>query len=108
MRREQVGRAPLASASAAEGDRRQRVVDFVGDAGGQEADADHPFGADQLPAALVDLLRQVAIDVVQPGGHVVERVGQFLQFVLRIQLDRVREIAAGRRGGRRLAGRGSG
>ena len=32
----------------------------MGDAGGEEADAGQPLGADQLPAALVDLLGQVA------------------------------------------------
>ena len=61
-----VGQAGLQGLGA-EGDARQRVVDLVGDAGGQEADAGQPLGADQLPAAFVDLVGEVAVHLVQPA-----------------------------------------
>ena len=63
-------------------DERQRIVDFVGHAGGQVANSGKPFGADELLATLVDLPRKLAVSRMQTGGHVVEGGGQFLQFIL--------------------------
>ena len=98
-----VGRRRMAAAVAepgfqgfaAKGDAGQRVVDLVGHAGGQEADAGQPFRAHQLPAALVDLPGQVAVHVVQPAGHVVEGRGQVLHFVAAVDVDAMIEIAPG-------------
>src|SRR5207302_7770998 len=50
---------------AAKGDAGERVVDLVGDAGGEEADAGEALGADQLPAALVDLLGEAGVHFAQ-------------------------------------------
>ena len=52
---------------AAKGDAGQRVVDLVGHAGRQEADAGQALGAHQLPAAFVDLLGQVAVHARAAG-----------------------------------------
>ena len=78
----------------AEEDARQWIVDLVGDAGGEEADRDHPLAADELPASLVDLPGQVGVDRRQPRGHGVELVGQFLQFVAGTEADGMLEVAA--------------
>ncbi len=69
----------------AERDGGERIVDLVSHAGGQEADADHPFRAHQLPASFVDLMFEIAIDFVQPGHHAVECDRQIFQFVARFQ-----------------------
>ena len=71
------------------------IVDLVGHAGRQEADAGQPFGAHQLPAAFVDLPGQVAVHVAQPAGHVVEGGRQVLHLVAAMDLDAVLEIAPG-------------
>src|SRR5262249_34088693 len=65
----------------AEVDAGQRVVDLMGDTGGQEANAGQTLRAHQLPAALVDLMRQVAVQGAQPAGHVVEGTRQVLDLV---------------------------
>ena len=62
----------------AKGDACQRIVDLMGDAGGQETDAGQTFRPHQLPAAIIHLLGQIAIHVAQAAAHVVERLGQIL------------------------------
>ena len=80
---------------AAKGDAGQRIVDLVGHAGRQEADAGQPFGANQLPAALVDLTGQVAVQILQTLHHVVEGGAEFFHLVAAVHLDAVIEIAPG-------------
>src|SRR2546421_282892 len=72
-----------------------RVVDLMGDARRQETHAGQAFGADQLPAALVDLAGEVAVHLVEPAGHVVEGGRQILDFVTALDPDLVFEIALG-------------
>src|SRR5262249_20771837 len=60
---------------AAKRDAGERIVDFVGDAGGEEADAGQPLRAHELPAALGDFVRQLAVHLAQAARHAVERLG---------------------------------
>ena len=84
---------PVLQRLGAEGDRGQRVVDLVGDPGGEEPDARQPLGADELPAPLLDLALEVGVGHAQPRGHVVERLGQPLHLVAGVQVDLVVERA---------------
>jgi len=72
----------------------------VGHAGGQKTDgrqlfaADHLFGAlANLLVAFLDLQIQVVADLQKPVRHGVHRAGQFGDFVVRLQLDAVLEVA---------------
>jgi len=60
----------------AEGDAGERIIDFVSNTGRKKTNTGQPFGANQLPTAFVDLLGQVAIQLVEASGHVVEGRGQ--------------------------------
>ena len=63
--------------------------------GGEEADAGQPLGADELPAPLLDLPLEVGVGDAEPGGHVVERLGQVLHLVAGLEVDLVVERAPG-------------
>src|SRR5262249_37618443 len=79
----------------AEGDARERVIDLVSDARGEEADADQALRAHQLPAAFVDLPDKVGMRRLDAGGHVVEGVGKLLKLVAGSQGDRMVELTRG-------------
>ena len=79
----------------ADGDRGQRVVDFVGHAGRQKADAGELLVADHLLGALLDLAVQIVANRAESQGHVVHRPGQFRHLVVRLQLHVIVEIAPG-------------
>ena len=67
----------------AQGDRGQRVVDLVGHAGGQKADAGQLLAADDLLGPLADLAIEVVANFLEAGGHVVHRLGQLRHLVVR-------------------------
>ena len=94
------------SSFAAKRDAGQGIVDLVSDPGGQETDAGQAFGPDQLPAAFVDLLGQIAIHFAQPRRHGIEGVGQVLDLVAGMDLDLVFEIPLGSSPHAQLRGRG--
>jgi len=79
----------------------------VGDAGGEEAEAGEPFERTSACRARGPA-REFPVGRVQARGHVVESGREFLKFVLRIQLDRLREFATGDAVDAEFAGRGSG
>ena len=79
----------------AHGDRGQRVVDFVGHAGRQKADAGELLVADHLLGALLDLAVQIVANRAESQGHVVHRPGQFRHLVVRLELHVIVEIAPG-------------
>ena len=67
----------------------------MGHSGSQEAHTGQALGADQLPAAFVHLMGQIAVHVMEPLGHVVEGGGQVLHLVVAVDLDAMLEVALG-------------
>ena len=83
------------SCFAAKSDAGQRVVDFVGHAGCQEADAGETFGAHQLSTAFVHLMGEIAIHIPQAIAHIVEGLRQFLHLVAAVHRHPMLEVATG-------------
>ena len=77
----------------AHGDRRQRIVDLVGHAGGQKADAGQLLAADDLLGALLHLAIEIVANGLKARGHVVHGVGQLRHLVVRAQSDAIAEFA---------------
>ena len=75
----------------AEGDRGERVVDFMRHAGRQEADARQPLGPYKLAAPLLHLPLELGVGQADLGGHVIEGLGQVLHLVAGLQIDLVAE-----------------
>ncbi len=79
--------------SSAQGDRSQRIVDFVGHAGGQKAHAGQLLAAHHLLGAFLHLAVEVLAHCLEPGGHVVHGVGQLGHFVVRVERNAVAKFA---------------
>ncbi len=86
-------RQPAFERFGAHRDRRQRIVDFVGHAGRQKADAGQLLAAHDLLGAHLHLAVEVVANGLKAGGHVVQRAGQLGHFVVAVELNAIAEIA---------------
>ena len=89
-------------------DAGQRVVQFMGDAGGEQADRGQLFAAHRLGLRAAQLLGpffhlllervppfpQLRLGIAQSAGHGIERGRQLAEFVVAAHRDRLLEIAA--------------
>jgi hypothetical protein len=80
---------------AAEGDRRERIVDFVRHAGGEESDAGELLAADDLVRPLLHLAIEVVANFAEALRHRVHRFGEFADLVAGADLDTVVEVTRG-------------
>ena len=78
---------------SAPGDRRQRIVDLVRDAGGQETYAGQLLAADHLLGTLFHLSVQVVTNLLESSRHIVHGRGQFGHLVAGGKLDTVVKLS---------------
>lgn len=80
---------------SAPGDGGKWVIDFVGDAGGEKADARKLFVADDFAGTFLDLFVEATLDLEEAGRASIDGAGEFAELIIAIEFDLEFEISIG-------------